>query len=115
MQQSTSLSTPSWGQELRATLGLAVPLAATNLLQMLIHAVDVIFIARLGDQPLAASSLAIAIFGLTVWAMTGLVGACAPLIAAERGRRLHRLWYPSRWPCCRILSLWSHGFHRTHG
>jgi MATE family multidrug resistance protein len=66
-----------------------VPLAATNLLQMLIHAVDVIFIARLGDQPLAASSLAIAIFGLTVWAMTGLVGACAPLIAAERGRRLH--------------------------
>ena len=89
MQQSTSLSTPVWGQELRATLGLAVPLAATNLLQMLIHAVDVIFIARLGDQPLAASSLAIAIFGLTVWAMTGLVGACAPLIAAERGRRLH--------------------------
>ncbi len=89
MQQNTSLSTPGWGQELRATLGLAVPLAATNLLQMLIHAVDVIFIARLGDQPLAASSLAIAIFGLTVWAMTGLIGACAPLIAAERGRRLH--------------------------
>lgn len=89
MQQATTLDTPGWGQELRATLALAVPLAATNLLQMLIHAVDVIFIARLGDQPLAASSLAIAIFGLTVWAMTGLAGACAPLIAAERGRRLH--------------------------
>lgn len=89
MQQAHSPETPDWGQELRATLALAVPLAATNLLQMLIHAVDVIFIARLGDQPLAASSLAIAIFGLTVWAMTGLVGACAPLIAAERGRRLH--------------------------
>lgn len=89
MTQATTLSTPGWGQELRATLALAVPLAATNLLQMLIHAVDVIFIARLGDTPLAASSLGIAIFGLTVWAMTGLVGACAPLIAAERGRRLH--------------------------
>jgi len=89
MQSAISLETPGWGQEVRATLGLAVPLAATNLLQMLIHAVDVIFIARLGDQPLAASSLAIAIFGLTVWAMTGLIGACAPLIAAERGRRLH--------------------------
>ena len=89
MQHAAPLSTPGWGQEIRATLGLAVPLAATNLLQMLIHAVDVIFIARLGDTPLAASSLAIAIFGLTVWAMTGLVGACAPLIAAERGRRLH--------------------------
>lgn len=89
MHQVTTLDTPSWGQELRATLALAIPLAATNLLQMLIHAVDVIFIARLGDTPLAASSLAIAIFGLTVWAMTGLVGACAPLISAERGRKLH--------------------------
>jgi MATE family multidrug resistance protein len=89
MRNDIDLDTPGWGQELRATLALAVPLAATNLLQMLIHAVDVIFIARLGDQPLAASSLGIAIFGLTLWAMTGLVGACAPLIAAERGRRLH--------------------------
>lgn len=78
-----------WKTELRATLGLAVPLAATNLLQMLIHAVDVIFIARLGDRPLAASSLGISIFGLTMWGLTGLVGACAPLIAAELGRRNH--------------------------
>lgn len=78
-----------WRSEFGATLRLALPLAATNLLQMLIHAVDVIFIARLGDQPLAASSLGIAIFGLTMWAMTGLVGACAPLIAAELGRRRH--------------------------
>jgi MATE family multidrug resistance protein len=78
-----------WRTELRATLLLALPLAATNLLQMLIHAVDVIFIARLGDQQLAASSLGIAVFGLTMWAMTGLTGACAPLIAAELGRRAH--------------------------
>jgi len=78
-----------WRTEMRATLRLALPLAATNLLQMLIHAIDVIFIARLGDQPLAASSLGIAIFGLTMWAMTGLTGACAPLIAAELGRRRH--------------------------
>lgn len=76
-----------WRTEFRATLRLALPLAATNLLQMLIHSVDVIFIARLGDQPLAASSLGIAVFGLTMWAMTGLTGACAPLIAAELGRR----------------------------
>ena len=76
-----------WRTEFGATLRLALPLAATNLLQMLIHAVDVIFIARLGDQPLAASSLAIAVFGLTMWAMTGMTGACAPLIAAELGRR----------------------------
>jgi multidrug resistance protein, MATE family len=78
-----------WRAELRATLRLAAPLAATNLLQMLIHAVDVIFIARLGDQQLAASSLGIAIFGLTMWGLTGLTSACAPLIAAELGRRNH--------------------------
>lgn len=89
MTQANTLSTPGWGQELRATLALAVPLAATNLLQMLIHAVDVFFIARLGEEPLAASSLGIAIFGTTMWALTGVIGACAPLIAAERGRRLH--------------------------
>lgn len=76
-----------WRTEFGATLRLALPLAATNLLQMLIHAVDVIFIARLGDQPLAASSLGIAVFGLTMWAITGLTGASAPLIAAELGRR----------------------------
>jgi MATE family multidrug resistance protein len=78
-----------WRDELRATLRLAAPLAATNLLQMLVHAIDVIFIARLGDQQLAASSLGIAIFGLTMWGLSGLTTACAPLIAAELGRRNH--------------------------
>lgn len=75
--------------EMGAMLWLAAPLAATNLLQMLVHAVDVIFVARLGDAELAASSLAVSIFGLLMWTMTGLVAAAAPLIAAELGRRSH--------------------------
>ncbi|HMO76232.1 MAG TPA: MATE family efflux transporter [Sphingopyxis sp.] len=75
--------------EFRATLALAWPLAAANLLQMLVHAIDVIFVARLGDAALAASSLGVSIFGLLVWTGTGLVGAVAPLIAAEIGRRKH--------------------------
>ena len=75
--------------EFRATLALALPLAAANLLQMLVHAIDVIFVARLGDAALAASSLGVAIFGLLLWTGTGLVGAAAPLIAAELGRRNH--------------------------
>ena len=77
------------GAEFRATLALAVPLAAANLLQMLVHAIDVIFVARLGDASLAAASLGVAIFGLLVWTGAGLVGASAPLIAAELGRRKH--------------------------
>ena len=75
--------------EFRATLALAWPLAAANLLQMLVHAIDVIFVARLGDGALAASSLGVSIFGLLLWTGSGLVGASAPLIAAELGRRKH--------------------------
>lgn len=75
--------------ELAATLRLAVPLAATNLLQMLVYAIDVVFVARLGPQPLAAASLATTLFGLVMWCLIGMTGACAPLIAAELGRRAH--------------------------
>lgn len=91
-QQATPLTaqTPQGLRtEFRATLALAVPLAAANLLQMLVHAIDVIFVARLGDAALAASSLGVAIFGLLLWTGSGLVGASAPLIAAELGRRKH--------------------------
>ncbi|MFM5948697.1 MAG: MATE family efflux transporter [Novosphingobium sp.] len=87
MQQAATLD--PWRAELRATLRLAAPLALTNLLQMLVHAIDVIFVARLGPQALSASSLGIAIFGLTMWGLSALAGAAAPLIAAELGRRNH--------------------------
>lgn len=75
--------------ELRALLALAVPLAGANLIQMAVYAVDVIFVARLGPEALAASSLSVSVFGLLMWSMTGLVGAAAPLIAAELGRGRH--------------------------
>ncbi|TNE60520.1 MAG: MATE family efflux transporter, partial [Sphingomonadales bacterium] len=76
-----------WREEIRATYRLAWPLAAANLLQMLTYAVDVIFIARLGEEPLAASALAVALFGLVLWALTSLTGAVAPLIAEAIGAR----------------------------
>ena len=78
-----------WREEIAATFRLAWPLALANLLQMLVHAVDVIFVARLGERELAASALGIALFGLTMWAFTGLVGMVAALIAEELGRRRH--------------------------
>jgi len=73
--------------ELDATVRLAAPLAAANLLQMAVYAIDVMFVARLGPIPLAASSLSVSLFGLFVWGVTGLTSAVAPLIAAELGRR----------------------------
>ncbi|MEO1048560.1 MAG: MATE family efflux transporter, partial [Pseudomonadota bacterium] len=87
MEETTPLRTPSWTGELRATLLLAAPLALANMLQMLTYAVDVIFIARLGEAELAASSLVMAIFGLIVWALNSLTAAVAPLIAADLGAR----------------------------
>ena len=78
-----------WRTELGATLRLAAPLAAANLLQMLVYAIDVIFVARLGEEALAAASLATTLFGLMMWCFSGLTGACAPLIAAELGSRRH--------------------------
>ena len=76
-----------WRGELAATTRLSWPLAAANLLQMLTYAVDVIFIARLGEAQLAASALTVALFGLVLWALSGLTGAVAPVIAAELGAR----------------------------
>lgn len=68
---------------------LAAPLAGANLLQMAVYAIDVVFVARLGQEALSASSLSISLFGLLMWSTTGLVGAAAPLISAELGSRRH--------------------------
>lgn len=83
------IGSDGWRTELRETYRLAWPLALANLLQMLVHAVDVIFVARLGERELAASALAIALFGLVMWAFSGLTGIVAALIAEELGRRKH--------------------------
>lgn len=87
------MSNPSaptlWRAELGATLRLAAPLALANLLWMAIGTTDVIFVAQLGQEQLAASSLAVTQYMLISWALTGLTGAVAPLVAAELGRRCH--------------------------
>jgi multidrug resistance protein, MATE family len=85
MHNTAHLDTPGWGQELRATTLLATPLALANLLQMLTYAIDVMFIARLGEVELAASALAVSLFGLVLWALSSLCGAVAPLIAESIG------------------------------
>jgi multidrug resistance protein, MATE family len=89
-----------WRSELAATLRLSWPLALANLLQMLTYAVDVIFIARLGEESLAASSLAVSYFGLVTWGLIGLTGATAPMIAAELGARA-----PALRPVRRVMRM----------
>jgi MATE family multidrug resistance protein len=76
----------AWRHEIAAMAKLAWPLAAANLLQMAVWAIDVMFIARLGTRPLAAASLSFALFGTAMWALTGLTGMVSALIAAALGR-----------------------------
>jgi MATE family multidrug resistance protein len=85
---SYTAPSPNLRAELSATLRLALPLVGANLIAMAISAVDTVFIARLGEEELAASTLGIAAFGLLVWSSTGLI-ALSPLVAAELGRRRH--------------------------
>ncbi|ONF95830.1 MATE family efflux transporter [Sphingomonas jeddahensis] len=75
--------------ELSALARLAGPLVGANLLQMAVSAVDVIFVARLGTVDLAAATLGVFMFNLSMYALIGLTSAAAPLIAAELGRRKH--------------------------
>lgn len=84
-QDIAATRTLGWGEEFRATLMLAGPLAAANLLQMATYTVDVIFITRLGESALAASQLVLGVFGLIVWSLNSLTAAVAPVIAAELG------------------------------
>ena len=78
---------PGWKAEGIETLRIAGPLALANVLQMLTYAIDVMFIARLGPDALAASALAVALFGLVLWSLQSLTGAVAPIMAAELGAR----------------------------
>ncbi|SEJ41020.1 multidrug resistance protein, MATE family [Sphingomonas sp. OV641] len=75
--------------ELSALLRLSAPLVGANLLQMAVSAVDVIFVARLGTIDLAAATLGVFLFNLSMYALIGLTSAASPLIAAELGRRRH--------------------------
>ncbi len=81
--------TSTWRSEFAATLGLSAPLALAGVLQIATHAIDVIFLARLGAEALAAASLSLALFGTITWALSSLSGSVAALIAAELGRRNH--------------------------
>lgn len=88
----TTLTGPppaTWRDELRALLTLAGPLVAANLMQMAVWAIDVVFVARLGTVEFAAATLGVFLYSLVLWALMGLTTACAPLIAAELGRRRH--------------------------
>lgn len=70
-------------------LRLAAPLIVANLVQMAIYTTDVIFIARMGAEELAASTVAVNLLVVVMHAISGIGMAASPLIAAELGRKRH--------------------------
>ena len=78
-----------WRDEFRATTALAVPLVVSNLANALVNATDVALLGWYGAHELAASALGLNVAWLFAVFCLGVVTASAPLLAAERGRRLH--------------------------
>lgn len=93
--------------ELAALLKLAGPLVGANLLQMAVYAIDVVFVARLGTVEFAAATLGVFLYSLIMWALMSMATACAPIIAAELGRRRHSVREVRR---SFRMALWLAGF-----
>src|ERR1700691_5501031 len=81
----TGHSLAAWTAEARELLRLAVPLAATQLAQMIILATDTMMLGHFSKDALAAAALGNTIFFLA-WLMgSGLPMALSPVIAHIQG------------------------------
>ena len=76
-----------YGNEIRATLKLAIPVIAGQLGQVMMGIVDSLMVGRLGAVPLAAASLSNAIFFLVLVVGIGVSQALTPLVAQSVGAR----------------------------
>src|ERR1043165_546210 len=75
----------AWLMEARELLRLAVPLAATQLAQMIILATDTVMLGHFSKEALAAGALGNTIYFL-VWLLgSGLPMAVSPVIAHAQG------------------------------
>lgn len=79
----------AWRGEIVETLALSAPMVLINLAQAGLGATDVLMIAWLGPDPLAASALGANLFFICYMGGLGLISAISAMIAAERGRNPH--------------------------
>ncbi|MGH6659734.1 MAG: MATE family efflux transporter, partial [Sphingomicrobium sp.] len=79
----------AWRGELAATMALAWPLVLANFTQQAINATDVLLIARLGPEPLAATTLALNFTYVFNMFLLGLATAASPMIASALGARFN--------------------------
>jgi multidrug resistance protein, MATE family len=84
-QRSRGVAGSGVAAELRATLGLAAPLAAANLAQMAMGVTDMVMVGRLGAVPLAAAGLGAMLYFTGGVVLQGILSAVAPLTAHAFG------------------------------
>ncbi|HYI42332.1 MAG TPA: MATE family efflux transporter, partial [Sphingomicrobium sp.] len=84
--QNETVKVP-WRYELRAMLGLAWPLILASLTQQVIHSTDIILMGRLGEVPLAATTLALNMAFVFNVLLLGLLLAASPMMATALGQR----------------------------
>lgn len=77
----------AWRSEAGATTRLALPIVATQLAQVSIMTVDVLFLGRLGPEALAAGALGWNLFFMVTIFGFGICMAAAPMMAQAIGRR----------------------------
>jgi MATE family multidrug resistance protein len=80
-----------WRAELAETVRLALPMALTQLGQIVMMTTDLVLIGRLGDTSLAAAALAHTVLFAAFTLGMGLVSAVAPLAAQAYGARSPRM------------------------
>ena len=76
---------PNFVAEIRATLALAVPLAAANVAQMAMGVADTVMVGTLGAVPLAAVGLGAGFYFTSAVVCSGVLTAVAPLAAFAIG------------------------------
>ena len=82
----TGHSASAWAAEARELLRLAVPMAATQLAQMIILATDTVMLGHFSKEALAAGAIGNTVF-FFIWLLgTGPVSAVSPMIAHVVGR-----------------------------
>src|SRR5262244_1545256 len=80
-----------WRAELSQTVRLALPMALTQLGQIVMMTTDLALIGRLGHEALAAAALAHTVLFAAFTLGMGLVAAVAPLAAQAFGARRPRM------------------------
>lgn len=108
----------AWLADARATLGLALPLAATQLLEISLNTTDVIMVGWLGPEALASVALGSGIQMIALMLCIGVAIAVAALVSQARGGRLrhvtetrlavrHGLWAVTAVGVPAVLLLWN--------